>query len=257
MENLTLENLFLGRATKIKNIEYLPTRAYVEPFIEICSQYTDEFIIDAVEAPQISIESGDNHIIYNRVYIQAVLPGNVFNNHKQVLGMIYALDTRVPVLKLFSGGLNMACTNLCVFNPSALMVQQIEEKKPFNYSFLQYCGEFMDEVAQKLQIMSQTAYGRDKDSITDMLGTWVDNAIYQSLDHDFAKIKLGTQDVISAYKDLFVDKESKYYQPEENSLVSMFDIYNAFTDRICNGKRSDMITKPEKILLLTDILGIE
>lgn len=252
---LTLNDLYKGNATKIKGVEYLPTEAYIDPFINICKKYTNEFIVDAVLAPQISVDNDNEYNIYNRVYIQAVLPEAVFDNHKQVLGMIYALDTRMPILKLFTGGLNMACTNLCVFNPDALQVSQIEEKKNFNLSFINEMGKYMDEVSQKLTLLSQTSYGRDKDTVTNLLGEWVDNAIYESQTHDYAKVKLGTSDVIGAYKDLFVDKNSKYYQSTDKGNVSLFDIYNAFTDRICNGSRSDIITKPEKVLLLSKILN--
>lgn len=253
---ITLNDLFKGNATKIKDKEYFPTEAYIEPFIKTCSTWTNDFIIDAIEAPQISITNTNDNIIYNRVYIQAVLPDSIIDNHKQVLGMIYALDTRVPVIKLFTGGLNMACTNLCVFNPDAIQVSSIEEKTLPKYDFLESCGKYIEEVEQKLNTLLTTSFENTDFNRERRLGSWINNAILQSQENEFAKVKLGTTDVITAYKNLFIDSKSDYYQNPENKEIQMFDVYNSFTDTICNGKRSDMITKPEKVLLLSKILDI-
>lgn len=256
MENLTLDNLYSGKATKIKGKEYLPTEAYIDPFINICKKWTDEFIVDAVEADQLSIINNEDNMIYNRVYIQAVLPDTIFDNHKQVLGMIYALDTKIPVVKLFTGGLNMACTNLCVFNPDAIQVNQLEENVVPNFNFLNNCGEMLDEVVNKLHKITTSTIPNTKEMATDSLGYWIDNAIRVSQNNEFAKVKLATSDVITAYKNLFLNSKSDYYQNPNNAEISVFDVYNSFTDTICNSKKSDMITKPEKVLLVSDILGL-
>ena len=75
---LTIEQLMQGKATKIKNKEYLSTEAYVTPFLDRMSKLTDNFIINAKPADQISLtNNGDINFedaIYNRVWIQGVLP---------------------------------------------------------------------------------------------------------------------------------------------------------------------------------------
>ena len=40
---VTLEQLLKGKATKIKKNEYSQTEAYVTPFLERMSKYTDDF----------------------------------------------------------------------------------------------------------------------------------------------------------------------------------------------------------------------
>ena len=73
------------------------------------------------EPKQISIGE-EKDIMYNRVYIQAVLPKSYweYEDHQQVISLIYGLDCKVPVVKIFRGGINMACLNLCVFNATYL-----------------------------------------------------------------------------------------------------------------------------------------
>ena len=43
---ITINELLKGKATRIKNKEYFPTRAYVEPFLDRVSKtLTDKFVI--------------------------------------------------------------------------------------------------------------------------------------------------------------------------------------------------------------------
>ena len=52
---LTMEQMLQGKATRIKDKEYFTTEAYVLPFIERVSKLTDNFIIQAKPADQISL----------------------------------------------------------------------------------------------------------------------------------------------------------------------------------------------------------
>ena len=75
---LTMEQLVAGKATRIKDKEYFSTEAYVLPFLERMAKYTDNFLIQAKPADQISLtregEINFDDVIYNRVNIEAVLP---------------------------------------------------------------------------------------------------------------------------------------------------------------------------------------
>ena len=102
---LTLEQALKGKATQIKGKEYFTTEAYITPFIERMSKFTDDFRIQAIPADQISLtkdgEINMEDIVYNRIWIQAVMPDECgFENHDRVIGMVYGLDTRKPIVKL-------------------------------------------------------------------------------------------------------------------------------------------------------------
>ena len=60
-QEITLNDLLLGKSTIIKNKEFYPTKYYIEPFLNKMSAFTDNFIVDARIPDQITI---DKKVIY-------------------------------------------------------------------------------------------------------------------------------------------------------------------------------------------------
>lgn len=254
---ITIDQLLRGKATRIKDKEYFTTEQYVTPFLERMAKFTDNFIIQVKPADQISLTpNGDvnfEDIIYNRVNIEAVLPNEYcFEGHKQVVGFVYALDTRKPVVKEYMGGLRTACLNLCTFNPAALSVQELEPEKAINYGFLNHCLEIADNMGAKLKMLSEMEFTRDE--MYNQLGMQIDRCINYKFYNDFGTVKLTESLPIEAYKNLFYNEKSDYYTKEDS--VSGFDVYQAYTDIICNGKSKDLVNRFEKTLMVGQILGI-
>ena len=253
---VNFEQLLAGKATRIKEKEYFTTEAYVTPFIERMQNMTDNFIINVKPADQISLtkegEINFDDVIYNRVWIQAVMPDEyAWDNHKRVISMIYALDTRKPVVKFYTGALNMACLNLCVFNPEMLSVAELEPESAINYNFLRNMLSVTDDIRCKLETLSSMEFKRD--TIYDNLGRWVDNCITSKFNNGFGNVKLAESTPIEVYKDLFYNEKSKYYTTDDK--VDGFTVYNAFTELITEDKK-DLTNKFEKTLLISDIMGI-
>lgn len=253
---LTVEQLLQGKATRIKEKEYFTTEAYVTPFMEKMSKLTNNFIINAKPADQISLtkdgEVNFDDIIYNRVWIQGVLPDEfAWDNHKRVVSMIYALDTRKPLVKFYVGALNMACLNLCVFKPDMLNVSELEPEAAINYSFLRNALSQTDETRVTLEKLSNMEFKKN-DMFTD-LGHWVDNCIRAKFNSGFGTVKLAESSPIDVYKDLFYNEKSKYYTTDDR--VDGFTVYNAYTELITQDKK-DLVNKFEKTLLIKDVLGI-
>lgn len=254
---LTLTEAFKGKATRIKDKEFFETKSYLEPFVERMSKFTSDFRVSAVLPDQITrTKTGDvnlDDITFNRMWIQAVLPDEfAFNNHKEVIGMVYGLDVRKPIVKMYRGALNMACTNLCVFQPEELIIQELEPQRPINFSPIKTIMENTCNMKSYLEKLSSIEIARDKPTIERELGRWVNNSIMKSYDNGYGKVKLATSSIIDAYKNLFVNEESDYFV-EPKQAVSMFTVYNSFTDQICN-KDKDIMNKAEKVLLLKEIL---
>lgn len=253
---IDLNTLMKGKATRIKDKEYFTTESYVTPFIDRVSKMTNDFIINVKPADQISLtkdgEINFDDVIYNRVWIQGVLPEEyAWDNHKRVISMIYALDTRKPLVKFYVGALNMACLNLCVFNPEALNVAELEPESAINYSFLRNAMSMTDETKVMLEKLSDREY--KKDEIYADLGHWVDNCINAKINMGFGTVKLAESSPIDVYKDLFYNEKSKYYTTD--NVVDGFTVYNAFTDLITQDKR-DLVNKFEKTLLVKDIMEV-
>lgn len=254
---ITIDQLLKGKATRIKDKEYFTTEQYITPFLERMAKFTNDFIVQAKPADQISLTpNGDvnfEDIIYNRVNIEAVLPNEYcYEGHKQVVGFVYALDTRKPVVKEYMGGLRTACLNLCTFNPAALSVQELQPEHAIDYNFLNYCLELVDDMGVKLRQLENMEF--TKEQMYNELGQQIDRCINFKFHNDFGTVKLPESLPIEVYKNLFYNEKSDYFT--QNDIVSGFDVYQAYTDIICNGKSKDLVNRFEKTFLVSRIMGV-
>ena len=257
---IDLNTLLQGKATIIKGKEYFCTEAYVTPFLERMSKFTNDFRIQAKLPDQLSITKKEDlnleDTVFNRVWIQAVMPEEYsFSGHQEVIGMVYGLDTRKPVAKIYRGALNMACLNLCVFNPTLLNIQSLEPERPINFKCIQSLMEETSDIKVWLDKLLNTEVPYDDQVINENLGLWVRETIKCSYDVGFGKVKLASSTAVDAYKLLYEKEDSPYFvKPGEST--NMFNIYNAFTELISNTDTRDILNKAEKTLLLKDILSL-
>lgn len=254
MAEITIQDLMLGNSTLIKNKQYLSTKAYVEPFIERMSAYTKDFKIQVKSADQVSVQNQVENQIYNRVLIQAILPPSYYSedNHQKVVGMVYGLDVKTPVVKIYAGGLNMACTNLCVFSPDYLNVQELEPGAGFSYAPIKQVMEMTDNLTVMLKTLKSQYL--NSDNMREQLGNWIDFTLRESYNPSYGKIKIASSTPIEVYKNLFINTESPYYTPQ-GIEPSLFDVYNAFTDVIRTDSK-DLLNKYEKVYLVSKMLGL-
>lgn len=260
---INLNELLAGRATRIKNKDYFPTAAYVEPFLERVQKLTNEFRVQVQLPSQITYTAnGDintEDITYNRVLVEAILPDEYkFNDdpHKAVLGMVYGIDVRKPVVKFFKGQERMSCTNLCVFSPQLLSCQELESETAVDYRLLERIVEQTDDTAAWMKKLIETEFDCSTSNINESLGRWIRNCINYSFDNHFGKAKLAVSTPIDAYKSLFEKEDSDYYAGIDSGTISMYQIYNAFTQVLTNGMKKDPFNIFEKTLLLKDILWL-
>ena len=260
---LSLNELLAGKATRIKNREYFPTAAYVEPFLERVQKLTNEFRIQVQLPSQITYTDDGNlnteDITYNRVLIEAILPDEYkFNNdpHKAVLGMVYGIDVRKPVVKFFKGQERMSCTNLCVFSPQLLACQDLESETAIDYNPLKRIIEQTDDTAAWMKKLIEAEFDCSVHSVNESLGRWIRNCINYSFDNHYGKAKLAVSTPIDAYKSLFEKEDSDYYAGLDCGNISMYQVYNAFTQELTDGMKKDPFNIFEKTLLLKDILDI-
>lgn len=259
---LSLQELLAGRQTRIKNREYFPTTAYVEPFLERLNKLTSEFRINGVTPNQITY-SGDGNLIteditYNRVTIEAILPESMKingDNHKEVIGMVYGLDVRKPVVKFFHAQERCVCTNMAVFSPSLLACQDLEPETAIDFNPLDRIIEQTDDTLAQLKKLLEIEFSCNEQNINESLGRWIRNCINYSYDNHYGKVKVACSTPIDAYKLLFQKEDSNYFIGDESS-TSMYQIYNAFTQILTDGRKKDAFNVFEKTLLVSDILGI-
>lgn len=253
---ITIDQLLKGKGTKIKEKEYFNTERYVEPFLNRMEKLNTDYKIQVKLPDQMTLENNIEDITYNRVWIQAILPEELqIENHKEVMGLVYGLDVRKPVFKIYRGALNMACLNLCVFNPSFLRCFELEPGKFIDYSCVDTLLEQTNDIAATLQRMKQKELPKEREALERELGRWNYNIMKKSANHGFGKIKLSETMANSAFKQLFMDEGSSYFIKKDEE-VNLFKIYNSFTEILTNGKDKDIMNKVEKTLLLKDILEV-
>lgn len=251
---LTIPQLLDGKSTVIKNVEFFPTKMYVEPFLEKMSKFTDNFMVQAITPDQMSVTKDNKDIVYNRVWIQAVMPEtHLVDNHDEVYGLVYGLNAKKPVFKLYKGGLNRACTNLCVFDPSWLNTQEILPGETMNFNPLMELIEKENDLRVNLERMKNEYLIREDHR--HHLGKWMNYVMTNQDNRPYGKIQIAESIPSKAYKQLFLDSEHKYYIPEGINPTK-FDVYSAFTDLISHDKR-DILSVAEKTLMLNELINVD
>ena len=254
--DLNINDLYQGKATMIKDNKYFSTQQYIEPFIDRVDKLCQgNFIIKAQPANQISLTPrGDvnmEDIVFNRVWVQGVLPGEyAYENHQQSINMLYALDTRKPLVKIFKNTLNMACLNMCVFNPEHINIQELKPSEAINYSFVDVVMKLVDDTKVRLEALAKLSL--DPEDLKEKLGFWIDKCIKVKYSNTFGTIKLPETLPIDVYKHTVLDTKSPYFC--KNGLIDGFTLYNAFTDIITNDRGKDIVNKYEKIYMVSNLL---
>ena len=251
--DISIEEVLRGKPCLIKNKEFLPTKHYVEPFLNKMSSITNDFIVKVKLPDQMTLTPTSTDITYNRVWIQAVLPEKyTIDNHDEVIGMVYGIDVKTPVVKLYRGHLNRACTNLTVFEPQWLNTQELIPGDPINFNPLKELLEKENTFKIMLDKLKTQLISREERK--QLLGNWVDFCIREYINLGSGKVKLAVSTPIDAYKQLFVDTDSIYYIPEGID-PDLYQVYNSFTQVLTDDSK-DLLNKMEKTLLVGKLLNV-
>ncbi len=250
---ITLDALLKGKQTSINNKEFLKTEEYVNPFLETMSKFTDNFIINVKTPSQVTLTNNIVDETYNRVWIQAVMPDNyTIDNHDEVYGLIYGLDVRKPVLKLYRGSLNRACLNLMTFDPSWLVTQELVPQEQAKYNIVSLM-EKVSDIETKLRYMKSNTLSSALEDRHLLLGSMIDKSILFEQESLNGKVKISPACVVKAYNNVYNNTESPYYFRDQD--VTIFDYYNSFTDIITKDKK-DIVNKFEKTMIINNLFNL-
>jgi hypothetical protein len=248
---VTLAELLEGKATIIKNKDYLATKDYVQPFIDSMSKFTNDFRVK-IKLPDQMTMGQTQDITYNRVLIEAVLPpDHCIDKHDEVIGFLYGLDTRKPLFKLYRGYLNQACTNLSVFDPKWIEVKEMQPGKSLEIDTKKML-ELPNHFDAKLKHLKGTIIS--KEHLFDRLGGWIDTSLREYYHNGVQSVKISPNVPVEAYKSLYIDSGSPYFVPATKE-ASLFDVYNAFTQIITDDTK-DIMNRFEKTMMVNKLLGL-
>lgn len=252
---MELKELLLGKATRIKGVEYLSAKDYIQPFIDRMDKLKATYICKAKISDQVSITDKQSDIVYNRVHIQAVLPKSYYDNegYRKVIGMIYGLDVKTPCAKFYIA--DIKDDRLMLIDKECLQIQKLEDSTPIDYTCIQTLLSRTDINPSALTQLDTTIYCH-RSKLVKKVGEWIDFSLSNQgiwID-DLGKVKLSNTLPIDAYKLLIKDSESKHYITSEQEDAYYGDVYEAFTDLL--SKDSDFINRCEKTLLIGKMLNL-
>jgi hypothetical protein len=144
---------------------------------------------------------------------------------------------------------------MAVFNPSLLACQDLESETAIDFKPLDRIIEQTDDTAAQLKKLLEMEFECSEYNINESLGKWIRNCINYSYDNHYGKVKIACSTPIDAYKLLFEKEDSDYYY-EGSQQISMYDVYNSFTQILTDSRKKDSFNVFEKTLLISDILGV-
>ena len=225
-------------------VTFQSPKAYIQPFLDVVG--VDKIICKVQDPVTNENEDHTRNVAYPRVAIEAHL-GNQVTGYDSVVGMVFALNIQNPIIKVYTGQNAHACTNLTIFNASA--VSQYSLMNDFTDVFRK--AEFY--MKQKEAEIKHFIATRDK----------LLNEFYteEELKNELGRLLLATTKknskigygAIAGASKLIQEPDSIYYLRPGEKLSKMM-LYDSITQHITDS--TDILHKPNKTIAVSQLLGI-
>ena len=249
----TLQNVYQGHATTIKNKSYFSTRQYVEPFINAVSNFASRHICEVKPADQ--LEGNGSRMIYNRVLVTSVcnpdydftINGTVYH---RVVCMSYTLDTKKPMCKFYTGVVDPDL-NFYAFGENCMSIQELEADTAINYSPVQII--FNNGLRDNCQAMLEQLHAVTIPKSTALVGEWIDFALKKEYYNEAGKVRLSISLPVDVYTVLTIDQDSDLYL--EDNDIPLVHILKTFASFISEDSK-DLTNRYEKTQLINRLLDL-
>ena len=245
---ITISKLLEGKCTVIKENEYLATKEYVSPFIEVMKKFTTDFSVQVQLPSQLTITDSKEDITYNRVWVQAVLKDNKYG-YAETINLVYALDVRKPVYKLFKAYKDRKTGNLFAFNSQWINVYELKPSTEFNdfEGVVKHLLELTDDSDKLFESLEKSTVSSETEKRQQRLGELIENSMLFEINNKGGKIKIAPQMVLKAYQNVYMDSSSRNYVGEEE--CTKLNYLDAFSSLITDDDK-DIVNRFEKNLLV-------
>lgn len=233
---ITIGKLLEGKPTIIKDKEYLSTVEYVMPFLEIMSQFTKDFYCKVEIPKQLTVTDKKQDVTYNRVWLQAVMPNKCdVDGYAETFNLVYGLDIRQPVYKLFKAYKDRKSENLYCFDSRWLNVYELKPNEKFvNFEpIIKNLLQMVDDSNLRFKKMNTEFFSSDIEQKHNKLGDLIEKSMLYEFYGKGGKVKLTPQLILKAFQNIYMNPSSKYYvkDTEECSLFKYADaILSLITD---------------------------
>jgi len=247
MSQIKLEELLNSKVYVKENssVRFTSAKQYVEPFLEALGQDVKDVRVSVSSPVMNAEESGKMNIAYPRVNVETTIGGGL-EGFTSVVGMIFALNTQIPIAKVYTGQSVSVCMNLCIFNSDDLFEKNL--LGDFNELYLR-TATFK---ANKMKQIEE--YGKVyKDMTENMLTPMELNTLMGDLLLKGTTSKLGSSPIVGAAK-LLKDNKTTYYVNEGPDFsCNKWNVLNAVTQVLGDG---DPILRPDKTIQIAKLLEV-
>lgn len=255
---ISLQDLYKGFATIIKDKNYFTAKEYIEPFIQKVQDEFPNLICYGKSAEQLSKTSATIQMVYNKVLVIAYSSDKVYQDpsitdtYHRAVCMTYALDVRKPTAKFYTGLVDQN-NNFYCFSLDDCVVQVIEPDTALNYTSIpNLINKFKSPhvTVQMVETMYKTVFNQN--NMLNILGNWVDKAIQTEWINDSGKIKVSVDRVLDVYQELWIKKDSPHLLKPDDKIIK---VYQTFISKITEDSK-DLNNRCEKTLIINKILGL-
>ena len=246
---ITIEKLLEGKSTVIKENQYLTTKEYVSPFIEVMKKFTTDFSVQVQLPSQLTITDSKEDITYNRVWVQALLKDNSYG-YTETINLVYALDVRKPIYKIFKAYKDRKTGNLYAFNDSWLNVYELKPKENFIEfdEVIKNLMQLTDDSEIRFKKMKTEFLSSDAEDRQKKLGELIEDSMLFETNNKGGKIKIAPAMVLKAYQNVYMDSSSRNYISNTEEC-SVFNYVDAFSSLITEDTK-DIVNRFEKNRLI-------
>ena len=246
---ITISKLLEGKCTVIKENEYLSTKDYVSPFIELMKKFTNNFSVQVQLPSQLTITDSEKDITYNRVWIQAILDNQKYG-YLETINLVYALDVRKPIYKIFKAYKDGKTGNLFAFNSQWINVYELKPGEKFVEfdNVVKYLLELTDDseiIFDKLEKAKLSSKATDRQQ---QLGKLIENSMTFEINNKGGKIKIAPAMVLKAFQNVYMDSSSRNYITDQEECTRL-NYLDAFSSLITEDDK-DIVNRFEKNLLV-------
>ena len=246
---ITISKLFEGKCTSIKDNEYLSTKDYTSPFIEVMKKFTNDFSIQVQLPSQLTITDSKEDITYNRVWVQAVMPSTSYG-YSETINLVYALDIRKPIYKIFKAYKDKKTGNLFAFNSQWINVYELKPSEEFVdfEPVVKHLLELTDDSERRFEVLENCKLSSEPKNRQQLLGELIENSMLFEINNKGGKIKIAPQMVLKAFQNVYMDSSSRNYVTDQEECTKL-NYLDAFSSLITEDDK-DIVNRFEKNLLV-------
>ena len=250
---ITLEQLYKGKSTKINDKDFLATKAYTEGFVNKMKPFTQNFRVEVVPPKQMTITGNETDITYNKVLIQAIMPKQV-GDYNEIIALTYSLDTRTPVYKIYRAYYNNNTGNTMCFNHSWLVVRELKPLVGISVDIIDTLIKLPDDTEIRMKDMKNKVLSTKDDQRTSRIGDYIEKCFFAQWKNPVgSKISISPLNLVKVYQSVYIDQNSDFYVGDKDSTI--MNMFEAMTQFIASDKK-DIGNKVEKTFLVNQLMGL-